>query len=158
LFFSFDGQGNIRLVADPAAVVTDAYAYHAFGNEETAIGSDPNPFRFGGEVGYYRDAEDRLYVRARYYRPDLGVWLSRDPVPGEPSYLYVRNAPLTLIDPDGSQPWASVTAAPQAAAPMAPGLVTTPGAQSPSSPGPVTSVGGFGMRSGFPVTAFPGRA
>ena len=30
-FYGYDGNGNVRLLADPAGTITDTYAYDAFG-------------------------------------------------------------------------------------------------------------------------------
>ncbi|MBE7549482.1 MAG: hypothetical protein HS126_00190 [Anaerolineales bacterium] len=43
-------------------------------------------------------------MRARWYAPSEGVFLSRDPVESEPPYLYVRGNPVNLIDPSGMNP------------------------------------------------------
>jgi len=48
------------------------------------------------------------YLRARYYDPELGRFLTRDPVCGSPNdpqslnrYAYVGNNPVNLTDPTG---------------------------------------------------------
>lgn len=57
--------------------------------------------RFAGE---YRDTESGLvYLRARYYDPTTGQFLTRDPIESvtrEP-YAYVGNNPLNGVDPTG---------------------------------------------------------
>jgi hypothetical protein len=42
-----------------------------------------------------------LHLRARWYSPSEGVFLSRDPVESEPPYQYVRGNPVNHIDPSG---------------------------------------------------------
>ncbi len=79
-FYGFDPMGNTRLLASSAGAVTDTYSYKAFGEELSSSGSTANPYRFGGEVGYYRDKIERVYIRARHYAPDSGRWISRDPL------------------------------------------------------------------------------
>ncbi|MCC7492033.1 MAG: RHS repeat-associated core domain-containing protein, partial [Fimbriimonadaceae bacterium] len=62
------------------------------------------PAGFGGQLGYYRDQRERLYVRARHYRPGRGRWMSRDPLgdgAGWAAMVYVRNNPLQFVDPTG---------------------------------------------------------
>ena len=58
-----------------------------------------------GYAGYWYVAERGLYhVRNRWYNPEDGVWLSRDPggyIDGFNLYQYVRSRPLTLFDPLG---------------------------------------------------------
>jgi RHS repeat-associated protein len=62
-----------------------------------------------GYTGHAHDADsDLTYAEARWYDPDIGAFLSRDPVAGslsEPDTLepfgYVRGNPLFYVDPDG---------------------------------------------------------
>ena len=49
-----------------------------------------------------------IYMNARYYLPEIGRFISADTIVPEPSnpqshnrYSYVRNSPMTLIDPTG---------------------------------------------------------
>ncbi len=53
-----------------------------------------------------------MRLRARYYDPVIGRFLSRDPLPGNPMnpqalnlYAYVLNDPALLSDPYGLFPW-----------------------------------------------------
>jgi RHS repeat-associated protein len=59
-------------------------------------------YRFAGKE---RDEESGLnYHGARYYAPWLRRWMSVDPkglVDGTNPYVYVRNSPLSLVDPTG---------------------------------------------------------
>lgn len=68
-------------------------------------GTTINPYRFGGQVGYRRDAPSRQYVRARHLDTGEGRWISRDPIGfwGRDWNLarYVRNNPARLMDPSG---------------------------------------------------------
>jgi len=48
------------------------------------------------------------YFGARYYDPNISIWLSVDPLsvkyPGYSPYNYTLNNPIRLIDPDGNGP------------------------------------------------------
>jgi RHS repeat-associated protein len=107
-FYGYDMQGNTTFLTDSAGNITDTYSYNAFGEELSSSGSTPNPHRYGGQVGYYRDKIERVYVRARHYAPPTGRWLSRDPigfVGGDFNlYRYVRNNPVRQVDPWGLSP------------------------------------------------------
>jgi len=110
-YYHYDGLGSTQLLTDSNGNVTDSYAYTAFGEPLStgAANPTPNPFRFGGQSGYYLkpDSGD-YYVRARTYSPVLARWLSVDPAPLTPSgvnaVLYMGNQPLTVLDPSGMAP------------------------------------------------------
>ena len=87
-------------------LTTDTYDYDAFGNSFTVSGSTPNNYLYRGEqfdpdLGLY-------YLRARYYNPLTGRFMSRDPNKGnrfDPrslhKYLYAGGDPVNLLDPTG---------------------------------------------------------
>jgi RHS repeat-associated protein len=77
--------------------------YWPYGQIRAQSGTNPSPWNFVGTLGYYRDLADFLYVRARYYQPRYGRWLTMDPIwPTEASYAYL-SSPLRQIDFSGLQ-------------------------------------------------------
>ncbi len=68
-------------------------------------GSSGNPYRFAG-AWRYRDDGDAglLHVGARYYDPQVGRFISRDPVLSEHPYLYCQHEPVNRVDPSGHLP------------------------------------------------------
>ena len=104
-FYGFDSQSSTRVLTSIGGGVTDRYSYSMFG-EELATGSGTaNPYRYVGLFGYYRDATLRQHVSARVFAVANGRWMSRDPagfgVNDWNLYLYVRNSPVSLVDPSG---------------------------------------------------------
>ena len=101
----YDAGGNVTTLVDAATGrVAASYDYDAFGNTLKAVGefAASNPFRFSTK---YADAETGLvYYGERFYEPQTGRWLSRDPL-GEDAglnlYQFVSNNPVGLIDPTG---------------------------------------------------------
>lgn len=105
-FFHADGLGSIRALTDEAGIVTDQYAYSAFGELLSHTGSDPNPYQFAGEPldpnsGFY-------YNRARWLDTRVGRFISSDPLDGVPNdpaslhrYLYAHADPVNRVDPTG---------------------------------------------------------
>jgi RHS repeat-associated protein len=84
--------------------VTDTYAYDAFGNKISSTGTTPNEFLYRGEQ--YDTDLGLYYLRARYYNPATGRFMSRDPDVGhiaDPAtlhkYLYAGGNPVDLTDP-----------------------------------------------------------
>ncbi|MDD2344762.1 MAG: JAB-like toxin 1 domain-containing protein [Bacteroidales bacterium] len=56
------------------------------------------------------DAETGLYYYgARYYTPEIGIWLSVDPMsdkyPHQSNYMYCSGRLVNVIDPDGMDEW-----------------------------------------------------
>jgi RHS repeat-associated protein len=55
----------------------DAYTYDVFGTVRSQSGSSDNPWLFTGEQV---DSTGLQYLRARYYDPAIGRFLSQDPL------------------------------------------------------------------------------
>ncbi len=87
-------------IANSSGSISKTYAYDAFGVELSPVSSDANPFRYCSE---YFDAESGdYYLRARYYAPGLGRFLSEDPLrDGDNWYVYCNNNPVRYVDPSG---------------------------------------------------------
>jgi RHS repeat-associated protein len=88
----------------PGARVT--YDYDAWGNTVNTTGSTPNVYLYRGEQ---YDADLGLYyLRARYFNPETGRFLTKDPELGhrdDPAtlhkYLYADGNPVDFADPSG---------------------------------------------------------
>jgi RHS repeat-associated protein len=105
-FYGYDGGGNVRQLTNSAGAVTDSYEYDAYGNEFTVSGTTPNNYLYRGEQ--YDPDLGLYYLRARYYNPTTGRFMSRDPENGnqlDPAtlhkYLYAGGDPANRLDPLG---------------------------------------------------------
>jgi RHS repeat-associated protein len=106
-WYHFDGLGSTRLLTDEVGAVTDTYSYDAFGNLIERTGTTQNDFLFTGQQ---RDANAGFYyLRARYYAPTNGRFVSSDVFAGDPltppslhRYLYADSSPTNKIDPTGA--------------------------------------------------------
>ena len=82
--------------------VVNNYEYSPFGKLINEVEAIENPFKFSSE---FADSETNLvYYNYRYYNPELGRWLSRDPIQekgGYNLYDFCRNAPICYIDVRG---------------------------------------------------------
>jgi len=110
-------QQNICDVASRLAADIDEtgnkvaeYVYDLFGHikkeTKTPDGKDDNPFRYCGE--YYDKEKGEVYLRARYYVPAVGRFLTRDTYTGEENeplsqhlYTYCANDGVNAWDPSG---------------------------------------------------------
>jgi RHS repeat-associated protein len=75
-----DGLGSIVGLTDPSSAVAVTYAYDAFGILTGETGSVANPLRYAGQE-YDADCSF-YYLRARYYDPTVGRFISKDPLHG----------------------------------------------------------------------------
>ena len=107
LYYSCDANGNITDVVDKNGAVVAHYEYDGFGtlNSQSGAQAEDNPYRFSSK---YWDGDTELYYYGyRFYSPQLGRWLSRDPVAevgGMNLYGYVFNRPMLYWDPLGNSP------------------------------------------------------
>lgn len=106
--YQYDIRGNTIALTDANGNVTDSYAYDSFGNLANSEGYSAQPFRYLGRYGIIDDSTGLLYARARYFSPQLGRFLTKDPITGKDSdgqslnrYVYVLNCPLRLFDASG---------------------------------------------------------
>jgi len=99
----YDRLGSTRKLLDSSQATTDSYSYYAFGEVRTSSGSTTNPFKFVGRLGYYDDpSTDFQYLRARYYAPGYGRFVSMDTVTrSRGGYVYTRSHPVAAGDPSG---------------------------------------------------------
>jgi RHS repeat-associated protein len=99
-----DHLGTVRDIADATGVIINHLDYDSFGRlvsqTDPAVG---DRFAFTGRE--YDPELDMYYYRARYYDPQLGRFISQDPLGFEAGdsnlYRYVGNAPLAARDPLG---------------------------------------------------------
>ena len=89
-----------------ASSAIDNYEYGAFGEEDgQQIELASTPFRYTGRWGGYSDADVGGVLNwNRWYGPEAGRWVSRDPIGifgGINSYVYVLNQATLQIDPLG---------------------------------------------------------
>ena len=108
-FYGYDGGGTVRLLTDSAGTVTDTYDYDAWGNAVNTTGSTPNVYLYRGEQ--YDPDLGLYYLRARYFNPLSGRFLTRDPraaglrhVRTLHKYLYAYANPVNRTDPSGQRP------------------------------------------------------
>ena len=99
-------MGSVRQLTGLDEKVTDTYNYDAFGNLLGSPGPTPNNYLYRGEQ--YDSNLGLYYLRARYYNPQTGRFLSRDPEDGKTldprslhKYLYAAGDPVNLFDPTG---------------------------------------------------------
>ena len=108
-YYTQNAHGDVVNLTDAQGAITKSYKYDAFGVEQNIDDADSNVFRYCGE--YYDSESGTIYLRARYYDPTIGRFISRDSVTGENTdplslnlYTYCHNNPIIGTDPSGHIP------------------------------------------------------
>ncbi|MBW2661547.1 MAG: hypothetical protein JRD93_06080 [Deltaproteobacteria bacterium] len=104
-FYSQDGLGSVSDLTDSGENVIESYPYDAYGMPSN-LSSVGNPYLFTGRE--YESETGLYYYRARYYKPQVGRFISTDPigfVGGNNFYSYARNNPINITDPSGEIAW-----------------------------------------------------
>ena len=106
-YYVTDMHGNVVQLLDESGNVTKTYEYDSFGNEVKPEKKDENPYRYCGE--YYDKETEEVYLRARYYEPSVGRFITRDTYTGESDeplslhlYTYCENDGVNYVDCDGN--------------------------------------------------------
>lgn len=102
-YYHNDSLGSTRLVTDSNKNILSAATYYPFG--ETSIVEGSEYYLFNGKE---KDTTGLYYFGARYYDPDVGRFITRDPLIGtfnSPQtlnrYTYCANNSLKYVDPLG---------------------------------------------------------
>ncbi|MFZ6027009.1 MAG: RHS repeat-associated core domain-containing protein [Chloroflexota bacterium] len=98
--------GSVRQLADATGEITLARSYTPYGEVLSSAGWGETSYSFTGEMA--DSYSGLLYLRARYYAPGMGRFLSRDTWRGDEmqpdsynAWLYVYANPVNLVDPTG---------------------------------------------------------
>ena len=111
---SHDGLGSTVALTDGRGAVVERYRYDAFGlpaiisGDYKARAESVAGFRFLFTGREWLNVFELNDHRNRYYNPNLGGWLSTDPIGfkgGHILYGYVANSPITVTDPFGLDIW-----------------------------------------------------
>jgi RHS repeat-associated protein len=100
-FPCFDANGNVTEYVDASGTIRAHYAFDAFGNTISQSGdlADAFSYRFSTK---YLDGETGLYYYGyRYYAPELGRWVNRDPIGeegGKNVHGFLNNNTILFVD------------------------------------------------------------
>lgn len=100
--------GTTVAAIDRNGAVVETYERGAFGESDAALGDTLRlKHQYVGE--YWDEASGAVYLRARWYRPDVGRFVSIDPIvagPADPraqnTYVYAIGDPVHRVDPSGA--------------------------------------------------------
>ena len=105
-YYDFDAVGSTVGLTGDAGDYVNQYSYSPFGEPLNVTETVSNPFRFVGQWGAMHEGNGLSYMRARYYNPATGSFVSADPIGlagGHGNlYIYAGNTPNARTDPQGT--------------------------------------------------------
>ena len=104
-YYTLDALASVTEVLDAGGAVMNSYRYGPFGEEHRFLSTLDDPLRYLGGLGATDEGNGLLFMRARYYDPQLGRFTQRDPVGGAQGpnlYQYAAGDPVNRLDPFGT--------------------------------------------------------
>jgi len=106
--YHFDFRGSTIAITNSTGAITDTFAYDTYGKLISRTGTTPIIFGYNGRDGVVTDANGLIYMRARYYSPEMRRFINADIIPGEISnaitlnrFAYANGNPVSNVDPFG---------------------------------------------------------
>jgi RHS repeat-associated protein len=100
-YYLGDLRGSTVAIADAQGNITHKYTYSDFGETIAAVEADDNPYQYMGLYGITKEQNNLYFIRARYYNPEIGRFLSEDPIWHANLYAYSNNNPMSNVDING---------------------------------------------------------
>lgn len=111
-YYHYDYRGSTTAITNESQVVTHSYSYDPFGKVLASTEADFNPYRYVGQHGVAYESDNLVFMRARYYDPSMGRFISEDPIWHLNLYPYADNNPIMMIDYDGKmgkEAWSKIS-------------------------------------------------
>ena len=109
--YHFDFRGSTIAITNASGTITDTFAYDTYGKLISRTGTSNVIFGYNGRDGVVTDSNGLIYMRARYYSPDMRRFINADIIPGEISnaitlnrFAYANGNPISFVDPFGLSP------------------------------------------------------
>ncbi len=106
--YHYDYRGSVVAVTDIDGNVTDTLKYDAYGSTIERTGDSALIFGYNGQYGVLTDPNGLLYMRTRFYNPQLKRFMNADVLDGSIAdstslnlYTYVNGNPISFVDPFG---------------------------------------------------------
>ena len=106
--YHFDSRGSTIAITDENGNITDTFAYDTYGKQIARTGTSTIIFGYNGMYGVITDKNGLVYMRARYYSPEMRRFINADIVAGKITnattlnrYAYANGNPVSMIDPFG---------------------------------------------------------
>jgi RHS repeat-associated protein len=107
-YYFTDALGSVRQLINSTSLTLNQ-SYEPYGTMLASQGSGESRYGFAGE---WTEESGLVYLRARYYAPKTGRFISKDVWPGDAkrpvsynAWLYGYGNPIIYTDPSGHDPW-----------------------------------------------------
>ena len=104
----YDYRGSTVALTNMLGDVTDTFTYDTYGKLTSRTGITDTLFMYNGRDGVVTEDNGLIYMRARYYSPELRRFINADIIHGNISdptslnrYSYVNGNPVSFVDPFG---------------------------------------------------------
>lgn len=109
--YHFDSRGSTVAITAANGNITDTFAYDTYGKLISRTGTSKVIFGYNGRDGVVTDDNSLIYMRARYYSPEMKRFINADIVAGKLSnaitlnrFAYANGNPVSFVDPFGLSP------------------------------------------------------
>jgi RHS repeat-associated protein len=106
--YHFDCRGSTVAITDANGNITDTFKYDTYGKLISRTGTSDVIFGYNGRDGVVSDGNGLIYMRARYYSPEMKRFINADIIAGEISnavtlnrFAYANGNPVSFVDPFG---------------------------------------------------------
>ena len=106
--YHYDYRGSTVAITNECGELTFTFAYDTYGKLLNEYDYSDAIFLYNGRDGVITDRNGLVYMRARYYLPEMKRFINADIIPGEISnaitlnrYAYANGNPVSNVDPFG---------------------------------------------------------
>jgi len=106
-FYHGDAEGSTDLITDDSGLGVETTKYDSWGNIDGTGGTKEKKLY----TGQFKDNTNQYYYGARYYKPEIGQFISPDDLISDVydaqmlnRYSYAKNSPYVYKDDDGHMP------------------------------------------------------
>ena len=106
--YHFDCRGSTIAITNASGTITDKFSYDTYGKLISRTGTTKIIFGYNGRDGVVTDNNGLIYMRARYYSPEMKRFINADIVAGGISnaitlnrFAYANGNPVSFVDPFG---------------------------------------------------------